>query len=424
MAISLVEAERPLRWEVITAPEPWRIREVDVSGIKPFRSFWSQHKLLRELHLPGQTEIKVSYRLGQRLRILAIPGDHDYVRRFYENLEQSSFEADFLPQQLDWRPGLAREWSEQYDILHVGWPEHLFGGEQDERYRNRYRGFLEELAAQPIRVIWTLHNRLPHYGGHAWAAELYARWAALTAAALHHSEWGQARVRRDLPFAENCLHRVIPHPYYESPITRREAEQKLGLPEAQVRIGVLGRPQKEKQVPLVLREFAASNNEDLQLLVTAVGPNASIPVDPRIYAFPRRAMVSREMINQYLAACDLLVCCPSGSRYLTSGIVADAVGAGVGMIANQWPFLQEIMGEAGLYFDDQKPGDLCRLFNELQWKDIIRTASVARSLRKKYAPQRCADLLADAIREICGFHRPKTAIRQIGLHPGEGLSQP
>lgn len=407
IAIGLVEAERPLQWEILEAPEPWRIREVDVSGIQPFRSFWSQHKRWRELDLPGQTDIKVAYRLGPQPRVLVIPGDHDYLQCLYGSLESPGLEADFLPQQLDWHPGLAREWSRQYDVLHVGWPEHLFGAEQDERYRDQYREFLDELATLPIRVVWTLHNRLPHHGEEAWARELYTRWAQLAAAALHHSHWGRDRILEELPFSKTCLHRIIPHPHYQalmdSPVTRAEAEQKLGLPGAPIRIGVLGRPQKEKQVELVLEEFAASRNQNLQLLVTAVGPNTPIPTDPRIHAFPRRGMVPREVINQYSAACDLLVSCPGGPRYLTSGIVADAVGKGVGLIANQWPFLREIMGDAGLYFDDRKPGDLCRLFDELAPEDCRQASRAARELRQNYAPQRCARLLAATVRQLTSF---------------------
>jgi glycosyltransferase involved in cell wall biosynthesis len=407
IAIGLVDAERPLQWEILGAPEPWRIREVDVSGIRSFRSFWSQHKRWRELDLPGQADIKVTYRLCPQPRVLVIPGDHDYLRCIYGSLEPPGLEADFLPQQLDWHPGLAREWSRRYDVLHVGWPEHLFGAEHEECYRDQYREFLDELATQPIRVVWTLHNRLPHHGEEAWTSELYERWARLSAAALHHSHWGRDRILKELPFSKSCRHQIIPHPHYralmDSQITRAEAERKLDLPAAPIRIGVLGRPQKEKQVELVLEEFAASRNQNLQLLVTAVGPDTPIPSDPRIHTFPRRGMLPRETINQYSAACDLLVSCPCGPRYLTSGMVADAVGKAVGLISNQWPFLREIMGDAGLYFDDRKPGDLCRLFDKLEPEDCLRASRAARELRQNYAPEHCARLLATTIGQLTHF---------------------
>lgn len=408
VAVALAESERPLEWTV-EASVPWRMREVDVAGVLSYRSFWGTLQTWREVQMAGRQRMEMRYQIRPKVRVLAIPGDHDYVQCLYGHLADTAVEVDLLPQQLQWRAGLAREWGRRYDVLHIGWPEHLFGGERDERYRRRYLAFLEELGRQPLQVVWTLHNRLPHGGEWEWGERLYGEWAKLTKAALHHSRWGAARMRVALPFGEGCRHAVVPHPHYGAYMAagpgKAEAERELGLEPVPIRIGVVGRPQKEKQVELVMAAFAAAANPDLELLVTAVRPETVIPDDGRIRAFARTAMEPRERIALYTAACDLLVSCPTGERYLTSGIVADAVGQGVGMICNRWPFLEEIMGEAALYFDDGDPAGLSRLLAGLDRATVDKLAAASQALRAANGPDHCAGQLAEAIHVVAPVAR-------------------
>ncbi len=81
-----------------------------------------------------------------------------------------------------------------------------------------------------------------------------------------------------------------------------------------MRFGVLGRPQKEKQVDLIMRAFHAAGRADQQLLVNAVREDMDIPDDPCIivrYDYAE-GMITREQISALVQVCDGLVSAHSG----------------------------------------------------------------------------------------------------------------
>ena len=67
--------------------------------------------------------------------------------------------------------------------------------------------------------------------------------------------------------------------------------------------------------------------------------------------------------------CDALVCAHRGESYLCSGQVSDAIGAGIPMLAGQFPFFREMMRDAAWHFDDTESG-LADLFARLKPNDI------------------------------------------------------
>ena len=405
LSVLVPESGHPLSLRYEEGP-PHRWTSTCVKGMKPARSFWGELSRFHELHLQPAKYVHFRYSVRPKLRVLAIPGDHDYVRALYDHLPAEAadqIEVDLVPQQMPLRPGLAREWGRRYDVLHIGWPEHLFGGDKNDQYKADYHSFLDELSRQPLRIVWTMHNRLPHHGETEWVETLYRRWARLAHAVAHHSECGKERCLRELPYRKEAVHRIIYHPHYGEAISdmapRAELERELGLPPAPVRIGMIGRPQKEKQVERILAAFARAENPQLQLLVTAVRPDTPLPADERIHAFPYTRYYKREEIATYTGACDLLISCPSGDRYLTSGIVADAVAHGLGLIINDFPFLSEIMGAAALPFDGSED-DLCRLFEELTPQHVAATAKASRKLQRTYHPAASAKALWELFRTV------------------------
>ena len=69
----------------------------------------------------------------------------------------------------------------------------------------------------------------------------------------------------------------------------------------------------------------------------------AVPDDPRITALPY-AEVPRDEYDRRLATIDVLALPLEGGTYLTTGQVADAVGAGIPALVSPWPYLTEVLG--------------------------------------------------------------------------------
>ncbi len=334
-----------------------------VSGMDGWRSTWGEFDRVQEWNFDGALPRRLQYEVRPVPKILVVPGDHDYTRALYAGTPPE--QAVILPRQQGRPPDLmadVRAFCEGCDILHLGWPEHLFarGDLSEAEYRRRYLEFIAAVGRSPVRVMWTMHNRLPHFTAPDWGRELYRAWAGVVDAVFHHSAWGMRLMRAELPYQPAARHVEIRHGHYGGQMrlncSRAELERELGLSPCAIRLGVLGRAQKEKQVARIMAGFQECARPDLQLLVTALETGAPVPADPRIQARPRRGWLDREEIAAQAHVCDALLCFHEGGSYLTSGAVADAVGVGIPMIVNDWPFFREVLGEAGLFFDGTDRG--------------------------------------------------------------------
>jgi hypothetical protein len=238
-----------------------------------------------------------------------------------------------------------------------------------------------------------MHNSRPHFWPTAAGGELYARMARLAHAVIHHSEWGMREITAALPYRDDAIHAVIPHGHYATELTihddRSECERQLGLAPCALRFGVIGRPQSEKRVPDVADAFLAGAGADRQLLVGAVAWGETFPADPRLVIHPRSRWLTREKIAMQVKCCDCLVAWHGGGSYLTSGLVADAIGAGIPMLVNgDWGFWRAVLGDAALTYVG-KDG-LAEAFATMMPSDIARGANAAKTLRSAYDWNRVA----------------------------------
>src|SRR5690606_4202842 len=112
--------------------------------------------------------------------------------------------------------------------------------------------FLATLSKRPVKIVWTMHNRRPHHWDEARGLALYKAWAPLVHGVIHHSEWGMRLIREELPFRPDAKHVVVPHGHFGRQMppvqSREELEALFKLPPCGMRLGVLGRPQKTKQI--------------------------------------------------------------------------------------------------------------------------------------------------------------------------------
>lgn len=411
VAMDIPEADVPIRLEVESA-QLRRQSVLPVDGQREWRSFWNPIRRVHQLEFEPAREIRVRYRLTPTPSVLQIPSDHDYNSALYGALPPGRLVVRGSGQGLPTDHADALRLASRAQVFHIGWPEHLFqpGNRDRKTFVQECVRFAEALGRSPVKVVWTMHNRLPHAWEHDEGRLLYDAWARIADGVIHHSRWGMELMRRELPYRPHAVHAVIPHGHYGEQMrtdrSRSELERELELPPCEIRIGLVGRSQKERGIALILEAFAACRRPGLQLLVQAIGPQDPCPVDPRIIARPRIGWLPRAEIARHVNVCDALVVANEGPTYLTSGTYADAVGVGIPLIVNQWPFFREILGGAGLYFDGTAAG-LTSLFDALTPESVRSAGLAAQALQPRYAWPTVAGQLLEFYNRL-GLARPQS----------------
>lgn len=344
MAIPEV-AGRPLRveWE---CNSPHATTAIDVSGLAEWRTPTSEIARIHQIDLDPATALSYRARVTPLLRVASTEVGHHYSRSLYGPMADRVVAG---PSPVGWNsvpdPGFRR-----CDLLHLHWPEWLAFDDLDA-----HRAIIAELADHDVPVVWTAHNLTPHQKQPDAFDPIYALWAEAAGGVIHHSAWGEERMRARYRFGEHCLHEVVPHGHFgglwaEAGLPdRAEAEQRLGLNPAALRIGIVGAPRTEKLVQVVMEAVAACGREDVQLACWSVGPDDVVPDDPRIVAASDYRMVAPEAYATRLAACDVLalVFDPDGEM-LATGAAADAIGLGLPVLRSDWGYLVEALGNAGI----------------------------------------------------------------------------
>jgi len=384
------ETERPLR-VVVASEQAFHQDTISVGGMADWRSCWGELKNAHQIHLTPAREMRVSFEITPRLRVLPIPSDHDYARALYEGMT-----GGFVVKRPRPECGMnAKILAAGTDIFHIGWPEHCFGtpAKNVEKFDAEYSNFIGDMAKSGVQLVWTMHNRRPHHWDAERGRSLYREWARVVDGVIHHSEWGMKLMRSELPFREDAKHVVIPHGHFGEQMrvtrTRPEIEASIGLKPCAMRFGVLGRYQKEKQIEMIIAAFREAARPDQQLVLTAYNADLEKPDDPRIIFLPRNDWMTREEIAENTHLCDALVSAHTGDTYLTSGISADAVGVGIGMFVPHWEFFHETLGEAPFYYDDTQES-LATRFASVTPADIEHGKAAFTAMQPIYAWPRLA----------------------------------
>jgi hypothetical protein len=401
------ESTRPLDI-AFTSDSPLHHDTVAVAGMTEWRSAWGPLKTLHQAHLTPAREVRFACAIRPRLRVSVNPGrQHDYTRALLEKMPTRLFAE--TPQLVGTSlPADVAQLTRGMDILHVGWPEYLFSstGLEEAEFDRQVLAFVDKLAACDVRIVWTMHNRRPHYWPADRGRRLYEAWARVADAVIHHSEWGRRVALRELPYRPDALHVVIPHGHFgeqmRSTRSRAEIEAALGLPPCAMRFGLLGRAQPEKRAELIMRAFTKGARDGQQLVLTAYDDKTPRPTDPRIIFLPRQQWMSREDIAGNTHLCDALVSAHLGDSYFTSGMAADSIGTAIPMLVPRWEYFDETFGDAAFYHDNTeeslaalfaslKPGQLASKHDPLvalqprhDWSAIAeQTLALYRSLGRK-----------------------------------------
>lgn len=123
--------------------------------------------------------------------------------------------------------------AERYDIVHIQWPEALFGWHRPDRGQlEAVEAILRRLRERGIGIVYTRHNAVPHRGDKL-VAEGYRLVERYADAVVHLGDTSRRELmEKGVPPGQ--LQEVIPHHIYEgaydTAVSCAEARQALGIP--------------------------------------------------------------------------------------------------------------------------------------------------------------------------------------------------
>lgn len=367
---------------------PFHSDTVAVEGMIEWRSAWGGIRNLHQAHFQPAHEIHFTCTIRPKLRTYFLPARQaDYVRAIIDELSPRDVTMPEVNSERVIAANLP-ELERELDIMHFHWPEHLLANPGfDEAGFDQYKiDFAKALGRCKASVVWTMHNRRPHWWSSERGKRLYDAWAQIADGVIHHSEWGRKLALEIFPFRPDAVHAVIPHGHFGQmmthPSSRAELEARFGLPPCEVRFGLLGRWQPEKQPEMIIAAFAKGAKPGQQLVVTSYNEKTPRPDDPRIIFLPRQGvgLAPRSDIAAHTLICDALVSAHSGDTYLTSGVSADAIGLGIPMLVPHWEYFEEVFGDAAFYHDNT--GDsIAALFGRITRADIEAKKQDVRALQ-------------------------------------------
>lgn len=375
-------ATRPLT-VTAHADVPHVVSTIEVDGIAEWRSAWSQIDRVHQLDCDPATTVSYSITVTPRLRVASTAHGHHYHESLYASLRDRVVDR---PSPLGYFADRSVA-LDAIDVFHMHWPEWVAFDDLDT-----HRRMLDLLDDRGIPVVWTAHNLTPHSKEPERFDPVYALWASRARAVIHHSAWGEQRMRTHHEFASGTQHHVLPHGHFGAlwraalgATTRTEAETALGLDGDRIRIGIVGAPRAEKRLGEFLAAFAATRRSDLELAVWSLDPSVSVPDDPRIVVAEQYRMTDARTYALRLAACDLLAFPfdPHGEM-LATGTVADAIGLGIPCLATDWGYLVETLGDAAIPLGSGNPLVATAALDALTRQQIDAAADAARARQAQY----------------------------------------
>jgi glycosyltransferase involved in cell wall biosynthesis len=371
--------------------------------MKEYRSFWAELPRVHQIDISPAETIDFSYRVSPALRVLSSHHHHHYHRTIYDQLAGRVVDGESLPLSHAGRVCArpiwhASELRKRCDIFHLHWPE-KFGPDLA-----RHLDIIESLAAASVPVVWTQHNLTPHSKDQKYVA-IFEAWAAAARGVIHHSCWGRDQSLKRYKFASDAIHQVIPHPHFgclarQKIASREEVERDFQLRSGMLRLGIVGAPRAEKLVSMAMSAFAKCGRDDMELLVLSLDATETAPCHPGIVA-RRYQLAPWDLYHARLSAIDLLVLPFASDGMLTTGLVGDVVAHGIPALISDWPFLGEVLGEAGIPYG-RKEQDLVERLRSLDCASLARARAASIRLQETYDPSRVAAQTFELLETVAG----------------------
>ncbi len=394
-AIALVvpETTRAPLSVTLTADAPATTSRVVVDGLAEWASPYSGLVAIHQIDVEPATHVHLRATVTPKLRVASTAHGHWYDRLLYAPMQDRVVGlAAPLGVLADGTTDL-----DDIELLHLHWPE-WFGFDDPAVHA----GLVATLADRGIPVVWTAHNLTPHDRNPEVYDPIYQQWADTADAVIHHSEWGRDRMLARYRFRPDCRHEVIAHGHFgelwplATTLSRAEAETRLGLAPAPLRIGLVGAPRVDKRVVEFLEGVRQATRTDIQVVCWSLRIDESAPDDDRIAVAEHYRGVNDAVYATRLAACDLLAFPfdPDGDM-LATGTIADAIGTGTPALVSDWPFLTEMLGDAGIRSGHTAP-EIAAALDALTPESVARAETAIAALKSEFdwAPlaTRTADL--------------------------------
>jgi glycosyltransferase involved in cell wall biosynthesis len=360
-----------------TGELPPRVTSIDVAGLAEWRSSWSELAVAHQLEFEPATTVRYSLRVTPKLRVASTAFGHHYHECLYGPLADRVVTR---PSPFGFVGDPTVELSD-VEVFHVHWPEWVMFDDLAEHER-----VIQELRDHDVSIVWTAHNLTPHDRRPDVYDPIYARWADAADAVIHHSKWGEQRIRERYQFRSNCRHRVIGHghwgPLWDAHrLDRDEAGARLGLGPCTLRVGLVGAPRADKRVVDFLSGVTRSNRSDMQAVCWSLLPGEVVPDDPRIAIAKPYRNVDRATYATYLSACDVIALpFVPDSDMLATGTAFDAIALGLPSLITDWPYLAEVLGDAGIRIE-LKPDDVGAALDALDDGTLETARRAARACR-------------------------------------------
>jgi glycosyltransferase involved in cell wall biosynthesis len=318
-----------------------------------------------------------------------------YISKLTEELEKQGIQihyaedkaGDYLTQNLLHSPK-----SQKPDILHFHWTSYQYEGNSNtSTFINlmKYMVKLKQAKNRGFKIIWTMHNYLPHEKHGTFIHYIERLWMAHQAdAIIVHASQGKELLEKRL-FRRKDVY-VIPHGNYIPFFTRTPklaAKQILGAACNKPMLLYFGYIRPYKGVPDLLRVLHELPDLNVTLYVVGNATTATkqeiqslIGNDSRIV--PNLKYVSDEELALYLSAADMVVL--PYHDVLGSGALMTALSFGCPVIAPAIGAFSEFLDEGCGYLYPSNKDGLKSALQEIPNMDLASMSKNALARARQY----------------------------------------
>jgi len=244
------------------------------------------------------------------------------------------------------------------DIVHLHWLPRFKTGLRGRFQLRRYLQILETAVSRGVKIVWTVHNLIPHGSVSPKVdTQAFEKVAKLASRLIAHSDASREAIVEFYNVPKEKV-AVIPHGnyigLYPNNVSKSEARLCLGLPEDSICFAFVGLIRPYKGVLEMLDAFIAAPEVNAKLLI-AGKPTGGISreelqtkckSDDRIILNANR--IPHEDMQLYLNACDAALF--PYRRSLTSGAIILAMSFGKACIAYRNEGSEAVLDNDGAIF--------------------------------------------------------------------------